>query len=69
MRKKFAIFYPVNHHDPDKAGKKYKPSKGKTIAMTNGGIFLLLSSDGFYMYCEGLSEVIGNYDVVWQEEE
>lgn len=67
MRKKFDIYYPQNHHDQSKAGKKYKPSGNKVVVMTNKGIFLIVDSDGWYKSVNTLANEIGNYDVVWKE--
>lgn len=67
MRKKFDIYYPKDHPDPEKAGKKYKPSGKKVVVMTNKGGFLIVDSDGWHTYVGPLSSEIGNYDVVWKE--
>lgn len=66
MKRKFKIFYPQTHPDPAKAGKKYKPPKGKMLVMNNSGIFFLYDGEPYYPSIRLLSEVIGSYDVVWK---
>jgi|LakMenEpi03Aug12_release.lakeMendotaPanAssembly.Ray.scaffolds.fasta_scaffold1668909_1 ribosomal protein L24E len=63
--RKFKIFYSSTHPDPAKAGKEYKPPKGKMLVMNNSGIFFLYESEPFYPSISLLHEQIGNYDVVW----
>jgi hypothetical protein len=63
--RKFKIFYSSTHPDPAKAGKEYKPPKGKMLVMNSSGIFFLYDSEPFYPSISLLHEKIGNYDVVW----
>lgn len=65
-RKKFKIMYPKDYHDPDKAGKQYKPSGKSMVVMNSSGIFFLFSGDGYYCYMRKLSEVLDKYNVVWE---
>ena len=69
MRKKFKIFYSKDHSDPDKAGKKYKPSSGDMVVMNSGGVFFLYSGTSFYPSLHRLVDKIGNYDVIWSKGE
>lgn len=66
MRKKFKIMYPTDYPDPDKAGTQYKPKVG-FVVMSNSGVFFLVSSDGYYTYCQKLSTILEKYDVVWKD--
>lgn len=59
MRKKFTIY---------QNGVKYKPKEGCFVVMTSDGVFLHVQKD-YYDYVRKLSEVIGNYDVIWKGEE
>lgn len=65
-RTKFKIMYPSDHHDPEKAGKMYKPGKDSMIVMNTGGVFFVTRYHG---YGENsvikLSEILPKYDVVW----
>ena len=58
MRKKFKIYTNTG---------KYKPAKGEMIVMNSEGIFFLVQSD-FYTNVRHLHDVIGNYAVVWNDE-
>ena len=58
MRKKFKIY--------TNAGK-YKPAKDSMIVMNSEGLFFLVQFD-FYTNIRPLHEVIGNYDVVWNDD-
>lgn len=66
MRKKFKIYYPEGYPDPDKAGKRYKTDNG-FVTMSQDGVFFLVSTDGWYTYCQKLSRVLEKYDVVWRD--
>lgn len=59
MRKKFTIY---------QNGVKYKSAKDCLVVMTSDGVFLHVMKD-YYDYVRKLSDVIGNYDVVWKGEE
>jgi len=58
MRKKFKIY--------TNAGK-YKPAKDSMIVMNSEGLFFLVQFD-FYAHVRPLHEVIGNYSVVWNDD-
>lgn len=61
MRKKFSIY--------DKQGNKYKPKEGEMLVMNSSGVFFLVSGlNDYYTSIQRLYDVIGNYDVVWEEE-
>lgn len=59
MKKKFTIY---------QNGVKYKPKEGCFVVMTSDGVFMHIKHD-WYHYVNRLSDVIGNYDVVWKGEE
>lgn len=59
MRKKFEIY---------QNGKKYKPRPEYMIVMNNEGVFFLVGMHQYYPSVSLLSREIGNYDVVWKEE-
>ncbi len=59
MRKKFSIY---------QNGEKYKPSGQCMVVMNNQGIFFLVGTQPYYPSVRRLSDVIGNYAVVWNEE-
>lgn len=62
MKKKFNII-------PESTGKKYKLNKGELIVMSPDGIFFMLKGLGDWgLYINKLSDVIGNYDVIWKGE-
>jgi hypothetical protein len=61
MRKKFTIY---------RNGVKYKPKAGCMVVMNVEGVFFQIGGmDDYYMGLRKLSDVIGNYDVVWKGEE
>ena len=64
-KRKFKIFHSEQHSDPNKAGKKFKPNKNQMIIMNSDGIFFLYTHCT-YPYIMKLSELIGNYDVIWK---
>lgn len=66
-RKKFQIFYPVDHHDHTLAGKQYKLTDSKDmLVMNNQGIFFIYNGETYYPSIRKLSDTIGNYDVKWE---
>ena len=65
MRKKFKIFYPQGHSDPDKAGKQFKPSSEEMIVMNSSGVFFIYNGRTYYPSIRKLSDEIASYDVVW----
>ncbi len=66
MRKKFKIFYPMNHLDKEKAGKEYKVKGKDMLVMNASGIFFVFNGEQYYPSIIKLSDKIGNYDVVWE---
>ena len=58
MKKKFKIYTNEG---------KYKPAKDAMIVMNSEGLFFLVQFD-FYAHVRPLHEVIGNYDVVWNDD-
>ena len=58
MRKKFTIYTNAD---------KYKPVKGGMIVMNSEGLLFLVQFD-FYTNIRPLHEVIGNYSVVWNDD-
>jgi len=58
MRKKFKIY---------QNGEKYKVPKDSMVVMNNDGIFFLVDTHTYYPSVQKLSEAIGNYDVVWSD--
>lgn len=58
MKKKFKIYTNEG---------KYKPAKDSMIVMNSEGLFFLVQFD-FYTNIRPLHEVIGNYDVVWNDD-
>lgn len=66
-RKKFIIMYPANHSDPKLAGKPYIAPAKKMVVMNGQGIFLLYTGEEYYPFIQHLSDVIGNYDVIWKK--
>ncbi len=68
MRKKFKIYYPKDHPDPEKAGKKYKPPSQRMVVMSGGGVFFLYSGEQYYPSIDLLSNRLPKYDVVWSDE-
>lgn len=67
MRKKFSIYYPKDHEDPNLAGTKYKPKTNKMVVMNNDGVFFLYTNERYYPYLEKLSDVLPKYDVIWKD--
>jgi hypothetical protein len=65
MRKKFKIFYPQGHSDPDKAGKQFKPGSEEMIVMNSSGVFFIYNGRTYYPSIRKLSDEIRSYDVVW----
>ena len=65
MRKKFKIFYSANNTDPEKAGKRYKPSGKDMVVMNSGGVFFVFNGEPYYQSILPLVIKIGNYDVEW----
>lgn len=65
MRRKFEVYYSVDHSDPEKAGKKYKPSGKDMLVMNNAGIFFVYNGETYYPSIRKLVDAIGNYDVKW----
>lgn len=66
MRKKFKIMYPMDYHDPKKAGKAYLPPAHCMVVMNGGGVFFLIDTNPYYPNIEKLSYVLPKYDVVWK---
>lgn len=67
MRKKFKVFYSQDNPDPDKAGKRYKPSDKDMLVMNADGVFFVYNGEQYYPSIRELRGKIGNYDVVWRE--
>lgn len=67
MRRKFAVFYCPHNPDPNKAGKRYKPPRGKMLMMSDAGVFFEYDGRQFYPYAKPLVDVIGNFDVIWND--
>lgn len=65
MRKKFKIFYPKDHTNNLLAGKEYKLDKKSMIVMNGNGVFFVVRMNDYYPYIRRLSDVIGNYSVMW----
>lgn len=60
MRKKFTVY--------DKLGL-YKPKEGEMLVMNSSGVFFLVSGlNDYYTNIQRLYDVIGSYDVVWEDE-
>ena len=66
MKKKFKIMYPKDYYDPDKRGKPYLPSGKSMVVMNGGGVFFLAGMEDYDHDIRKLSDVLGNYDVVWK---
>jgi predicted ribosome-associated RNA-binding protein Tma20 len=65
-RKKFKIFYPVNHPDSRKAGRQFKSDDDDDmLVMSAKGVFFIYNNRDYYPSIRKLSEEIGSYDVVW----
>ena len=60
MRKKFKIY--------TNAGL-FKPKDGMMVVMNSQGVFFLVDMSGYYTYIRKLSDVIGTYDVVWNNKD
>lgn len=69
MRKKFKIFYSKDNPDPEKAGKRYKPSGKNMLVMNSDGIFFVYNGEQYYPSINKLVNKIGNYDVKWNDED
>ncbi len=68
MRKKFKIFYPQGHSDPERAGKQFKPKDPQgMLVMNSSGVFFIYNGRDYYPSIHKLSEEIGSYDVVWAD--
>lgn len=67
MRRKFAVFYCPRNPDPNKAGKRYKPPRGKMLVMNAAGVFFEYDGGPYYPYAKPLVDVIGNFDVLWND--
>ncbi len=67
MKKKFKIMYPKGYWDVDKRAKPYLPPQNCFVVMNSGGVFFLVNNDPYYPSITKLSEVIGNYDVIWKD--
>jgi hypothetical protein len=67
MRRKFAVFYCPHNPDPNKAGKRYKPPRGKMLVMNAAGVFFEYDNGPYYPYIKPLVDVIGNFDVLWND--
>lgn len=67
MRKKFEVFYSLDNNDPNKAGKKYKPTGKDMLVMNNAGVFFVFNGETYYPSITPLVNKIGNYDVKWEE--
>jgi hypothetical protein len=68
-RKKFQIFYPEGHGDSTLAGKQYKPTGKNMLVMNNEGIFFVYNGETYYPSIRKLSDVIGKYNVKWNDKE
>ena len=68
MRKKFKIFYSKDNPDEAKAGKQYKPSGKDMLVMNNNGVFFVFNGEPYYPSIWPLAYRIGNYDVVWNDD-
>lgn len=64
-RQKFKIMYPQDYHDPEKAGKRYRPPSKCMVVMNSGGVFFLYDGETYYPSIRKLSNVLHKYDVVW----
>ena len=67
MRKKFEVYYPKDHKNPELAGTKFKPSGKDMLVMNSNGIFFLFNGETYYPSIRPLVNSIGNYDVVWKD--
>lgn len=65
MRKKFKVYYSKDNPDVEKARKRYKPSGKDMLVMNADGVFFVFNGEQYYPSLWKLSERIGNYDVVW----
>ena len=65
MRNKFKIFYCNDNPDPEKAGKRYKPTGKDMLVMNAGGVFFVFNGETYYPSIQPLVNKIGNYDVEW----
>lgn len=60
MRKKFKIY--------KESGELFKPKDGMMVVMNSQGVFFLVDMSDYYTYIRKLSDVIGNYSAVWNDE-
>jgi len=67
MRKKFKIMLTEDYWEAEKRGKPYLPAQNCFVVMNGGGVFFLVNNEPYYPSITKLSEVIGNYDVIWKE--
>ena len=66
-RKKFKIFFPQDHSDANKAGKQYKTTDKDMLVMNSDGVFFIYNDKTYYPSIRKLSDVIGKYDVKWND--
>lgn len=69
MRKKFKVYYSEDNHDQEKAGKQYKPTGKDMLVMNSAGVFFVFNGEDYYPSIKRLFDKIGNYDVVWEDNE
>ena len=67
MRKKFEVYYSTDNPDPEKAGKRYKPTGKDMLVMNSAGVFFVYNGETYYPSIRPLVDKIGNYDVVWKD--
>ena len=67
MRKKFKVYYPKDHPDPEKAGQRYFPPEQGMVTMNSEGIFFVYYGHDYYPTTKKLSLILPKYDVVWDE--
>lgn len=65
-RKKFKIMYPQDHPDVAKQGKPYLVPAKHMIVMNTSGVFFQFCGEDYMQCISRLSDIIGNYDVVWK---
>lgn len=61
MKKKFKIY--------KESGELFKPKDKAMVVMSSQGIFFLVDMSDYYISVRKLSEKIGNYNVVWNDED
>ncbi len=69
MRRKFKIYYSGSHPDPNRAGKRYKPTEKDMLVMNSGGVFMIFNGEPYYPSIRSLFDEIGPYDVKWIDRE